>query len=156
MLQVRRLRGTGGVLRHRRILQIITVCYLGVVGWITLGPQPLDERGVGILRGVLRVLARSDLTRWITYGVVEFTANIAMFVPVGLLFLLLAGRRHWWLALAGGVALTCAIEFTQLFLPGRFSDVRDILANSLGALLGVIVGLMLRRAGTTISGTLEE
>ena len=54
------------------------------------------------------------------------------------------------------MALTCAIEFTQLFLPGRFSDVRDILANSLGALLGVIVGLMLRRAGTTISGTLEE
>ena len=65
----------------------------------------------------------------------EFTANIAMFVPVGLLFLLLVGRRRWWLALAGGVALTCAIEFAQIFLPGRFSDVRDILANSLARCL---------------------
>lgn len=134
--------------RHRRALQAATVGYLGVVCWVTLGPQPLDERGVGILRSLLGVLAQFDLTRWITYDLVEFTANIAMFVPVGLLFLLLAGRRRWWLALAAGVALTCAIEFTQLFLPGRFSDVRDILANSLGALLGVIVGLMLRRAGT--------
>ena len=45
------------MLRHRRVLQVITVGYLGVVGWITLGPQPLDERGVGILRSVLAVLA---------------------------------------------------------------------------------------------------
>lgn len=144
------------MLRHRRVLQAITVGYLGVVGWITLGPQPLDERGVGILRSVLAVLARSDLTRWITYDLVEFTANIAMFVPVGLLFLLLVGPRRWWLALAGGVALTCAIEFAQIFLPGRFSDVRDILANSVGALLGVGLGLMLRRADTTATGRLEE
>ena len=28
--------------RHRRALRVITVCYLGVVGWVTLGPQPLD------------------------------------------------------------------------------------------------------------------
>jgi glycopeptide antibiotics resistance protein len=150
------LRDTKGVLRHRRALQAITVGYLGVVGWITLGPQPLDERSAGILRSVLGVLAGTDFTRWITYDLVEFTANIAMFVPVGLLFLLLVGRRRWWLALAGGVALTCAIEFTQLFLPGRFSDVRDILANSLGALLGVVVALLLRPAGTAMTGTLEE
>jgi glycopeptide antibiotics resistance protein len=147
------LRDTRGVLRHRRVLQVTTVGYLGVVGWITLGPQPLDERGVGILRSVL---AGSDVTRWITYELVEFTANIAMFVPVGLLFLLLVGRRRWWLALAGGVALTCAIEFTQLFLPGRFSDVRDIVANSLGALIGVVIGLMLRRVSTAVTGRLEE
>jgi glycopeptide antibiotics resistance protein len=141
---------------HRRVLQVVTVCYLGAVGWITLGPQPLDQRGVGILRSVLETLARSDLTRWITYDLVEFTANVAMFVPAGLLFLLLAGRRHWWLALACGVALTCAIEFTQLFLPARFSDVRDILANSLGALVGVAIGLLVTRPGTTASGRLEE
>jgi glycopeptide antibiotics resistance protein len=127
---------------HRRILGLVTVCYLGVVGWITLGPQPLDDRGLGILRSVLSLLAGSDLTRWITYDVVEFGANVAMFVPIGVLFLLLAGRRTWWLALAGGVATTCAIEFAQLFLPGRFSDVRDIVANSLGTLLGLLAAVL--------------
>ena len=54
------------------------------------------------------------------------------------------------------MVLTCAIEVTQLFLPGRFADLRDILANSLGTLLGVIVGLLLTRHGTTTSGTLER
>jgi glycopeptide antibiotics resistance protein len=101
------------------------------------------------------VLARFQLTRWISYDLLEFTANIAMFLPVGLLFLLLAGRRHWWLALAGGVVLSGVIEFTQLFLPARFSDLRDILANSLGALLGVAIGRLVT-AGHTTSGTLEE
>jgi glycopeptide antibiotics resistance protein len=126
----------------RRILRLVTACYLVLVGWITLGPQPLDERGLSILRGILAVLAASDVTRWVTYDVVEFSANVAMFVPVGVLFLLLAGRRRWWLALGGGIAVSCAIEFAQLFLPGRFSDVRDILANSLGTLLGVLAAVL--------------
>ena len=103
---------------------------------------------MGILRQILRIFARNDLTSWITYDLVESSANVAMFVPIGLLFLLLLGARYWWLAVLIGVALTCAIEFTQLFLPGRYSDPRDILMNSLGALVGVVVGLLLspRRA----------
>lgn len=143
-------------MRPRSILRLATACYLALVGWITLGPQPLDDRGLGILRSILAVLAQGDLTRWVTYDVVEFSANVAMFVPVGVLFLLLAGRRKWWLALAGGIAVTCAIEFAQLFLPGRFSDVRDIVANSLGTLIGLlatvlVIALLGRRlpAGST-------
>ena len=126
-----------------RTLRLATACYLGAVCWITLGPQPLDDRGQGILHSILALLAGHPLTNWITYDVVEFSANVAMFVPVGVLFLLLAGRRRWWLALAGGIGITCAIEFTQLFLPGRFADVRDVLANSLGTLLGVLVTVLI-------------
>ena len=134
------------MLRRHPVLAPLTVGYLAIVGWITLGPQPLDDRGVGLLRAVLGILARHDLTSWITYDVVESAANVAMFVPIGLLFLLLLGRTSWWLALLAGVALTCAIEFTQLFLPGRYSDPRDIVMNSLGALVGIGIGLLLTLA----------
>jgi glycopeptide antibiotics resistance protein len=65
-----------------------------------------------------------------------------MFVPVGLFFLLLLGRRRWWLAILLGVVLTCGIEFAQLFIPTRVSDPRDILANSMGALIGVVAALV--------------
>jgi glycopeptide antibiotics resistance protein len=131
------------VIRRHPVLVPVTLAYLTVVGWVTLGPQPLDARGMGILRQILRLFARNDLTSWVTYDLVESSANVAMFVPIGLLFLLLLGSRYWWLAFLIGVALTCAIEFTQLFLPGRYSDPRDILMNSLGALVGVAFGLLL-------------
>jgi glycopeptide antibiotics resistance protein len=131
------------VIHRHPVLVPVTLAYLAVVGWVTLGPQPLDARGMGLLRQILRLFARNDLTSWVTYDLVESSANVAMFVPIGLLFLLLLGSRYWWLAFLIGVALTCAIEFTQLFLPGRYSDPRDILMNSLGALVGVAFGLLL-------------
>lgn len=138
------------MLRHRRVLGFTTLGYLGFVGWVTLGPQPLDERGVGILRQILGILAENPLTAWITYDVMEFSANVGMFVPLGLLLLLLLGRRRWWLALLFGFATTCTIEFVQLFVPGRFSDLRDILANSLGALLGVLAGVLITARRATL------
>ncbi|MCW2601863.1 MAG: VanZ family protein, partial [Frankiales bacterium] len=69
--------------------------------------------------------------------------NILMFVPLGIFFLLTFGRNRWWVAILVGVATTAAIEFAQVFLPGRVSDVRDLIANSAGALLGVLIGLLL-------------
>ncbi|QWT22992.1 VanZ family protein [Subtercola sp. PAMC28395] len=129
--------------RRHPALSVFTLAYLGVVAWITLGPQPLDAKAEGLLYQAIRFFGRHASTEWITYDRVEFTANIAMFFPIGLFFLLLFGRRQWWLAIIVGAALTCGIEFTQLFLPGRVSDVRDIISNSIGATLGVLVGLAL-------------
>jgi glycopeptide antibiotics resistance protein len=128
--------------RHHPILTVVTFVYLGVVGWITLGPQPFDEGSDSFVWRLLRLLGRFPLTDWVTYSFLEFWANVAMFVPVGLFFVLLLGRGRSWLAIVLGVVLTCAIEFAQLFLPGRVSDPRDILANSVGALLGVVVALV--------------
>lgn len=140
------------MLRHRRVLALGTSAYLGFVCWVTLGPQPLDERGAGILQRILDVLAQNPVTAWVGYDAVEFGANVGMFVPLGLLFLLLTGQVGWWLALSAGVATTCTIEFIQFFLPERYSDPRDILANSLGTLLGVLVGVLV----VARRGRLEE
>lgn len=128
--------------RHHPILTVVTFVYLGVVGWITLGPQPFDEGSDSIVWRLLGFFSRFELTDWVTYSFLEFWANVAMFVPVGLFFVLLLGRRRWWLAIVLGVVLTCAIEFAQMFLPGRVSDPRDILANSVGALVGVVVAII--------------
>jgi VanZ family protein len=129
-------------LRHP-LLSLGTLLYLGAVGWITLGPQPIDERAGGLLWRALRVFARHESTDWITYSRVEFGANIAMFLPIGLFFLLLFGRRLWWLSILFGIGLTVGIEFAQQFIPTRVSDPRDLLANSTGAFVGVMVGLIL-------------
>jgi glycopeptide antibiotics resistance protein len=128
--------------RRHPLLSVVTFVYLGIVGWLTLGPQPLDDEPNGVLFRLLEVLGRYNATSWITYSGLEFTANIAMFVPVGLFFLLLLGRSSWFVAILAGVILTFAIETAQIFLPARVSDPRDLVSNSIGALIGVTAALI--------------
>ena len=127
----------------RRILAIALAVYLAFVGWVTLNPAPPDPARNELLLRLLEVLP-------ISYDALEFTANVGMFVPIGALVAALG--RHWWIALAVGIALTCGIEFVQLFLPARFPDVRDILANSLGALLGAVAVAAVRSRRAPIIG----
>ena len=120
-----------------RFLRILTAVYLLAVAWITLNPFPGDPHENGLFDQLLSVLAGTPGLTWVTYDVAEFSANVLLFVPMGVLLTLLLGVRNWWLALALGVAVTLTIEFAQLFLPARVSDPRDLLANTLGALIGI-------------------
>ena len=129
--------------RNHPLLTALAVGYLAVVGWLTLGPQPIELVKAG---GVFRLLAlfqRHTATAWVTYPAVEFAANVAMFVPIGVLLLLLVGRRRWWAAVLFGVLLSAAIEVAQLFVPGRVTDVRDLVSNSIGAFVGVVAALVI-------------
>lgn len=140
-------------LRHP-ILSLVTFAYLGLVGWITLTPQA-EERQGGLLWALALFFDRHATTEWITFNLLEFVANALLFLPFGVFFVLLFGRARWWLAILLGVALTVGIEFAQQFIPNRVSDVRDIVSNSIGAVLGTVFALVvtaskarrLRRAG---------
>lgn len=134
--------------RDRPLLAAVTTAYLTLVGWITLGPQPLDGDGQALLARIVDALAAIPLLARLDVPTVEFAANVAMFAPVGLLLVLLLGWRRWWLAVLVGLALTCTIESAQQFLPTRVPDPRDLLANGLGAALGAGAGVLLqKRAG---------
>lgn len=128
--------------RHHPVLTVFTFGYLGLVAFVTLGPQPFDDGNSGVIWSLLRFFADHRQTAWIDYERLEFGMNVLMFVPVGLFLLLLLGRRRWWAAVLLGVALTVGIETAQLFLPDRVSDLRDIVANSVGAFVGVMAALL--------------
>lgn len=131
-------------LRHP-ILSVATFAYLAVVGWLTLTPQSAN-RHEGLLWQLALYFDRHPATEWITFNLLEFVANVVMFVPFGLFFVLLLGRRRWWLAILLGAALTIGIEFAQQFIPNRVSDPRDILSNSIGATIGSLLALALTAA----------
>ena len=133
-------------MRRRAVLPVLTAVYLVAVAGITLDPVPGNPAGNPLLRSLLRAVSSVPGLGWVNYDVAEFTANILLFVPMGVLFTLLLGVWRWWLAVAIGVFATLLIEFVQLFLPARVSDPRDLLANTLGTLLGVaIAALVMRR-----------
>ena len=83
---------------------------------------------------------------------VEFLANIGLFVPLGVFLLLLVGTRLWWVALAAGIVLTSMIENVQRSVPGRVSDPRDVAANSIGMVIGVVLALVLTLPATLRRG----
>lgn len=78
-----------------------------------------------------------DLTR------LEIIANILVFVPVGILAFVLLPRRVWPLALLVGPLLSLGIETAQrVALPHRAATVTDVVANSTGALVGVVFAIL--------------
>ena len=138
-----------GWVRHDRamfsrhpIVSAMTLAYLAVVAWLTLTPSSADLES-GILGRLAGLLARYPETEWFTFMRLEFIANVAMFVPFGVFFILLFGRRRWWLAILVGVLMTLGIEGIQQLIPSRVPDVRDLAANSLGTIVGALLALAL-------------
>lgn len=81
----------------------------------------------------------------------EQYANIALYVPVGVLGALL--RRNAWRPALLGLLLTVAVETLQAGIPGRDGSLTDIRNNALGAWLGALAIRPLWFTGTKDSDT---
>jgi glycopeptide antibiotics resistance protein len=92
-----------------------------------------------------RIPAKYQIT-W-SFDASDMITNVILFLPVGFLFRLSRGRKNdpfCIKTLGFGIMLSSCIEFTQFFVPGRFTQISDVLTNSLGALLGAIVFVLLK------------
>ena len=117
---------------------------------------PSDGHEVlGLVRSVAQFISGFGLPFWLVFRVLEFGANIVMFVPFGVLVPLAFGRldrRVAWLTIAAGAGLSMAIELSQLVIPGRVSSVLDVVANTLGAAVGVAcVWVVVRWSARTLT-----
>lgn len=137
------MRGPTDAPRGRRR---IALAALGVYGvgllLVVLWPQHVDRDLVPLIERV---------HEWfppVTHARVEFAANVLLFVPPAALLATLLRRRRWLIAPLG-FAASGLIELVQdALLPGRTADLRDVLANGTGAVLGLLLALVLdwRRA----------
>lgn len=126
-----------------------TVSLLGLYGALvllaTMWPTPLDSGFESSITRFLDVLHRNGVPGWFGYNKLEFSANIALFVPLGFLVSMLLPVRVWWLAFVICPALSIAIEIVQgAVLSGRFATVIDVIANSVGAFVGALIAFALR------------
>lgn len=136
--------------------------------WLTLRPaglpgdpaatnlKPLEHHGralQALLDGPSRPANREAIVR---YLVGDVLGNVLLFVPLGLAVAGAVGPGRSptvRLAAAGGLGagLSVAIEGVQLLVPGRATDVDDVIFNALGALVGgavLLVAERLRRRGS--------
>jgi glycopeptide antibiotics resistance protein len=131
-------------LRHALALTVL-VAYTVFILVVTLSPTQLD---MSVQRLVLRfvdVLHRYGVPTWFDYAEVEFLANIIMFIPFGFMVALLFPVKMAWLAVVVSFLFSTGIEYVQReFLDERIYDVRDIVANTLGGIIGFSIAAFLR------------
>jgi glycopeptide antibiotics resistance protein len=124
---------------------VLLVSYVIIILFATMWPTPLDQGYGAAIEKVLDVVHRNGVPQWFGYNKLEFSANVAMFIPLGFLAALLLPARIWWLALLICPALSIAIELTQAtFLAARFATVTDVVSNSIGAVVGILIAVVLR------------
>jgi len=117
--------------------RVLLPIYLLVVAFIVFSPA--DDSGTGFLDRLGELLGEP------AYVALEFTANIAMFVPFGVLVRVAFARLPWWAVLLLGFATTVTIELVQTTLPSRYSTLSDVIANTLGTAAGLLIVWLLRR-----------
>nr|WP_307334373.1 VanZ family protein [Microbacterium sp. SORGH_AS_1204] len=130
--------------RRRALLVAASASYAFGLWWMTLRPSIYDAGTASVLDTVVSTLRSWQQTAWVTLDLVEFVANVALFVPLGML--VIAWRGRWWHGILIAVLTSALIETIQLlFLPTRVADVRDLVANTAGAMIGVALALAASR-----------
>jgi glycopeptide antibiotics resistance protein len=127
----------------------ILLLYLVALAVITLKPRAAAEglplRWVPFVQ-IWEIMRASGRSIYSSIG--EVAGNIVLFVPLGWLLPMISSRvRSARLVVAIGAACSIVVELSQLlFVPGRSPATDDVILNTVGALIGVIMFLAPRAA----------
>lgn len=106
---------------------------------IALWPTHIDASARGLLNDITAAVP------WLTYARIEFAANVLLFIPFGAFFSLLLPRARWWLPIVGAATVFSAVaEWLQIFAADRTSSALDIVANTSGAVIGILLIALVR------------
>lgn len=120
----------------RWLLVVILAVVLLTVLWPS---RPVGDEQTS-LEGWFAEAHTRGLPAWIGFGLVEFAANVLMFVPLGALGVLARPPFRPAVLVACCAVLSVAVELAQwLLIPARTSDYRDVAANTRGAIVGVVI-----------------
>ncbi|WP_408897795.1 VanZ family protein [Nocardioides sp. R1-1] len=127
---------------RRPVAAVLLACYSVVIARLTLA-DPSAGRWAFDLAGAAAWRASEGRLDW---SETEVLANIALFVPAGLLLAVVLGRPL--LAALVTVAVSAGIELAQhAFLPSRVPALADVAHNGLGGLLGALLAAPFSQVG---------
>jgi glycopeptide antibiotics resistance protein len=123
-----------------RLRRLLAASAVGVVLVVLLAPHHTDLPIAWLSASHLLGNAADGGTP--LWWALEDAANIALFVPLGLV---LARRLRPLVAWGLAIAVSAACETAQLWIPTRHASVRDVAMNAIGAGIGVGLVVLHRR-----------
>jgi glycopeptide antibiotics resistance protein len=133
--------------RTRPWLLALFAVYLVLLVWLVLWKLGVPWVGSGVGRTVKLVPFVATAQNGPS-DPSEVLENVLVFVPFGVYFALLAPHRPWWRTWAralGTVALTsAALEVAQYVLAVGSTDISDVLANTAGGAVGLLLVALMR------------
>lgn len=147
-------------LYNSRLWQLMLAGMAVPVALIAFWPTPVDQPASEQLAGLLNFLHHHGIPCWFNYNLVEASANIGLFIPMGFVGALAFPNHRWWQIGALGMLVSGSIELGQLlFLHNRFASPSDVMTNTSGTVIGALVAFMAtqkRRPPTLRQGTSQE
>lgn len=134
-------------LENYQLWRFVLIAMLVPLALIAFWPSPVDQPVQGQLAAVLKFLHRHGIPTWFNYTFVEASANVALFVPVGVVSSLAFPSWPWWKTGAFGLLISCCMELGQLlFLHDRFPSPVDLVTNTSGAVIGALLAAAVLKA----------
>lgn len=126
-----------------RLHRYLTAGYVLFIAYVSLTPfSGWQEQNLSFVDVLLAPLQQ-------TYTGFDFLLNLLSYLPLGFLLAYMLRSRPPVAAVAiatlAGLALAALMEYTQIYLPSRVSSNSDLLSNTLGALCGAILALVVAK-----------
>lgn len=127
--------------RAPRSAALVLAVYTVLIVVVGLVPRPPDTGLTPWVRGTLAQMHHGGLPGFIDYDVVELAAHVALFIPLGILAVVSAGRRRAWLAVAALLSVCVLVEFEpSLLAVDHAPSMLDLALNGIGAAAGSAIG----------------
>ncbi|MGP7818031.1 VanZ family protein [Niallia sp. 01092] len=131
------------LLIHRNLLNLLFFLSIIYILYLTMLPHPSLGIGVGV--GGVNLIPFEMMNGFLTEQslrtfFINVGGNIFLFVPFGFILPWRFARIDsvFRAALVGALFSTC-IEITQLLITNRFTDIDDIILNTIGTVIGYFV-----------------
>lgn len=134
------------LITDRRVLLGLLIGYCLFLAWSLLAPTSDTQSGLvaDLMKGLWAIGFSRGL---VTFARMEFVMNAVIIVPAVAAAALLWRRWSWRDWTAGAFVLSGLVELAQgLLLHSRQASFGDVVANTLGALVGAVVGAALWRS----------
>ena len=131
--------------REKRLTSILLVIYLAILTWIILFKMATSVDGIPHLRGVNLIPFGDSLITNARLDTSELLDNVLVFIPFGLYLGSLMQKQAFWKKLLPIALVSIGYEVIQYIFSIGASDITDVIDNTLGGLIGILLYLILKK-----------